>query len=91
MKMYKFDTDDIDKMYDNVCSECSNMSWLQVDLANRCDDDVSEIRYTNRKIASINELISIKVSIGSHYIEIPTNADFINTIFDAIKQCKVDA
>lgn len=88
MKQYEFTKAGAEQMFDAVCNESLdliNHGTISAKLASRCDDatqdDLASV------LDSINEHISIKITVGSHTITVPNNADFVTAIFQAIDWC----
>lgn len=86
MKQYEFTKDGIDNFYDNICEEIiEKSSDIMQEIWNTHDKITDE---QNARFEQIYNSIAINVTIGSHTIIIPNNADNIEVIFRAIEECR---
>lgn len=86
MQNYNFIESDINKMYDNVCNESCEKIHKVMDEINNSHLQITEEQ--NARFEKIYDSIAITITIGSHTITIPNNADNINIIFKVIQECQ---
>ena len=86
MKQYNFTKLDINKMFDNVCDESTEKIHEVMQEINNSPIQITEDQ--NTRFEQIYNSIAINITIGSHTITIPNNADNIEIIFKAITECQ---
>lgn len=86
MKQYDFTMEGIEDFYNFSCDESmEKVSEIMHEINNTHDVITDE---QNARFEQIYNSIAINITIGSHTITIPNNADNIECIFKAIKECR---
>lgn len=85
MTTYNFDKEGIEQMYAEVCSESMAVTAQQTRLLNAEQDDL-----VSTTLAALYEHLNIKITIGSHTISLPNNADFVEYVFGLMWNCLAD-
>lgn len=86
MKQYNFTELDINKMFDNVCDESTEKIHDVMQEVNNSHLQITAEQ--NARFEKVYDSIAITITIGSHSITIPNNADNIEIIFKAITECQ---
>lgn len=86
MKQYSFISEAITEMYNAVCDECFDKIHEVMEEINNTEGVISDEQ--NARFEKINDSISINITIGSHTIIIPNNADNIELLFCMINDCR---
>ncbi|WP_099467777.1 hypothetical protein [Konateibacter massiliensis] len=85
MKKYDFSELGINKFYDTVCDESADKIHSVMEEVNNSPLQITEEQ--NARFKEIYDGIAIIITIGNQTISIPNNADNIDTIIAAIKEC----
>ena len=86
MKQYNFTESGINTMYDSVCDESMEKVSNIMEEINSSPIQITEEQ--NTRFQKVYDSIAINITIGSHTITIPNNADNVELIFNTITECR---